>query len=137
MVTRRARLTTAIPDRAVKLVRVGTLDIPSLLALVEAEQERTARQIASLEAVVAAIVEGSELVSTDDEHDPEGPTIAYERAQATALLRQARADLDALAVRRRQLEEGRQIVCAACGRDITLERLAALPTTSRCIDCAS
>ena len=47
----------------------------------EAEQERTARQIASLEAIVAAIVEGSELTSTDDEHDPEGATIAYERAQ--------------------------------------------------------
>jgi hypothetical protein len=45
------------------------------------EQERTARQIASLEAVVAAIVEASELMSTDDEHDPEGPTIAYERAR--------------------------------------------------------
>ena len=107
-------------DRAVKLVRVGPLDIPSLLALVEAEQERTARQIASLEGVVAAIVEGSELISTDDEHDPEGPTIAYERAQATALLRQARADLDALVISRRQLELGRQVVCAACGRDITL-----------------
>ena len=71
-------------------------DIQSLLAIVAAEQERTARQIASLEAVVATIVEGSELVSTDDEHDPEGATIAYERAQASALLRQARADLDAL-----------------------------------------
>jgi DnaK suppressor protein len=124
-------------DRAVKLVGVGPLDIPRLLALVEAEQERTARQIASLEGVVAAIVEASELISTDDEHDPEGPTIAYERAQATALLRQARADLDALVIRRRQLELGRQVVCAACGRDINLERVAALPTTSRCIECAS
>ena len=44
----------------------------------------------SLEAIVAAIVEGSELTSTDDEHDPEGATIAYERTQAIALLRQAR-----------------------------------------------
>jgi DnaK suppressor protein len=123
--------------RAVKLIRVGGLDIPSLLEAVEAEQERTARQIASLEAVVSAIIDGSELISTDDEHDPEGATIAYERAQAIALLRQARADRDALVVTRRQLEQGRGVVCAVCGRDIDLERVAALPTTSRCVRCAA
>lgn len=108
-----------------------------LLALVEVERERTARQIASLEGVVAAIVEGSELVSTDDEHDPEGATIAYERAQAIALLRQARADLDALDSTRRRLEAGEQVTCAVCGRVIDPARLAALPTTSRCVDCAA
>jgi RNA polymerase-binding transcription factor DksA len=107
------------------------------LAIVAAERERTTRRIAALEALVAAIVEGSELVSTDDEHDPEGATIAYERAQASALLRQARADLDALAVTSRQLELGQQVVCTGCGRAIDLERVAALPTTSRCVGCAS
>jgi RNA polymerase-binding transcription factor DksA len=120
-----------------RLVRVGALDIQSVLEVVEAEQERTARQIASLEAVLAAIIEGSELVSTDDEHDPEGATVAYERAQALALLRQARVDGDALAVTRRRLEQGRPVTCADCGRDIGLERLAALPTTGRCVRCAT
>lgn len=123
--------------RVATLIRVEALDIQRLLEIVEAEQERTVRQIASLEAVVAAIVEGSELVSTDDEHDPEGATIAYERAQASALLRQARADLDALVVTRRQLERGQHVVCADCGRDIDVERVAALPTTSRCVGCAA
>ena len=121
----------------VTLVSVGAPDIRSVLEVVAAEQERTARQIAALEAAVAAIVEGSELVSTDDEHDPEGATIAYERAQAIALLRQARADLDALAITSRQLELGQQVVCKDCGRDIDLERVAALPTTSRCVGCAA
>jgi RNA polymerase-binding transcription factor DksA len=107
------------------------------LAIVAAEQERTAHRIAALEAVVAAIVEGSELVSTDDEHDPEGATIAYERAQASALLRQARADLDALSVTSRQLEHDQQVVCKDCGREIDRERVAALPTTSRCVACAA
>jgi DnaK suppressor protein len=116
---------------------VDGLDSQSLLEIVEAAQQRTARQVASLEAVVAAIVEGSELVSTDDEHDPEGATIAYERAQASALLRQARADLDALVVTRRQLESGQRVVCAVCGRDIDRERVAALPTASRCVQCAN
>jgi RNA polymerase-binding transcription factor len=124
-------------DREVKLISVGTLDIQSLMEIVAAEQDRTARQIASLEAVVAAIIDGSELVSTDDEHDPEGATIAYERAQASALLRQARADRDALVDTRRQLEQGRRVVCALCGNDIDLERVAALPTSARCIACAA
>lgn len=115
---------------------VGALDIQRLVGIVEAEQERTARQIASLEAVVAAIIEASELVSTDDEHDPEGATIAYERAQATAMLQQARADRDALFETLRQLDLAGRVVCEDCGRDIDLERVAALPTTSRCVGCA-
>ena len=116
---------------------MGVLDIQSVLEVVEAEQERTVRQVAFLEAIVAAIVDGSELTATDDEHDPEGATIAYERAQGSALLRQARADCDALAVTRRQLEEGQRVVCSVCARDIDLERVAALPTTSRCVRCAA
>ena len=116
---------------------VGALDIHSVLAIVSVAQERTARQIASLERIVAAIVEGTELTSTDDEHDPEGATIAYERAQATALLRQAREDSDALVITRRQLEQHQRPVCTACGREIDLERVAVLPTTTRCIGCAA
>lgn len=108
-----------------------------MLAIVEVAQDRTARQIASLEGIVAAIVEGSELTSTDDEHDPEGATIAYERAQATALLRQARADAEALALTRQQLEERQRVACAMCGRAIDLERVAALPTATRCVTCAA
>jgi RNA polymerase-binding transcription factor DksA len=116
---------------------MGAIDVQSVRELVEAEQERTTRQIESLEAIVAAIVEGSELVSTDDEHDPEGATIAYERAQAIALLRQARLDRDALEATRRQLESARRVVCSVCGRDVGLERVAALPTTDRCVGCAA
>jgi hypothetical protein len=65
-------------------------------AAIAAERRRTIDQIAALERSVAGIIEASELTSTDDEHDPEGATIAYERAQVLALLRQARDDLVAL-----------------------------------------
>jgi RNA polymerase-binding transcription factor DksA len=117
--------------------RVSPTDAQSVLTTVRAEEERTARQVESLEQVVASIVEASELTSTDDEHDPEGTTIAYERAQAIALLRQAREDLDALVVTRAQLESAQVVVCAVCGRTIDLERVATLPTTRRCIRCAA
>jgi RNA polymerase-binding transcription factor DksA len=116
---------------------VGPADAQSVLTTVRREQQRTARQVESLESLVASIVEASELTSTDDEHDSEGATIAYERAQAIALLRQAREDLDALAVTRKQLESTQVVTCSVCGRTIDLERIAALPTTSRCIRCAA
>jgi len=110
---------------------------PDALAAVRAEQERTTRQIESLQRAVDSIVEAAELTSTDDEHDPEGATIAYERAQALALLRQACEDLDVLSDARRQLETGQAVVCVECGQAIALERLIALPTARRCIRCAA
>jgi DnaK suppressor protein len=123
-------------DGRAMLGKVCTLDIQSVLAIVKAEQVRTARQIASLEAAVAAIVEGSELTSTDDEHDPEGATVAYERAQAIALLRQACEGRDALDRTSRELERRQRLDCSVCGREIDLERVASLPTATRCISCA-
>jgi DnaK suppressor protein len=108
-----------------------------VLDAVRSEHERTVAQIASLERSVALIVEASELTSTDDEHDPEGATIAYERAQAIALLRQARLDLDRLVNARMRLETGEPMTCESCGRELDIERLVALPTTRTCIECAA
>lgn len=110
---------------------------PQVLDAVRAEHLRTVRQIKSLRGAIDSIVESSELISTDDEHDPEGATIAYERAQAIALLRQARADLHRLDDVQRRLEAGGPVSCSACGRHIGDERLAALPTAQLCIRCAA
>ena len=104
---------------------------------VRSEHDRTVAQIASLERSVAFIIEASELTASDDEHDPEGATIAYERAQAISLLRQARLDLDRLISAQRRLESGESITCESCGRDVGTERLLTLPTTRTCIHCAA
>ncbi len=108
-----------------------------VLDAVRSEQERAGAQVESLEQAVTAIVEASELTATDDEHDPEGATIAYERAQAISLLQQARLDVDRLVEARALLESGDPIVCVTCGRELDTERLLALPTTTTCIYCAS
>jgi DnaK suppressor protein len=84
----------------------------------------------------AEVVAASEGSNADDEHDPEGATIAFEREQLTALLHQARATVTALddAIARRAAGDyGR---CERCGRPIGEERLAARPHTTLCIDCA-
>lgn len=117
--------------------RVTPEESLQVLAAIGSEHERTVAQVASLERTVASIVEASELTSTDDEHDPEGATIAYERAQAIALLRHARLDLDRLVNARTRLESGESIVCDGCGSEIGTERLLALPTTRTCMSCAA
>lgn len=98
--------------------------------------ERAFARIESLERAVAGIVEASELTATDDEHDSEGATIAYERAQAIALLRQARRDLDRVVTALAHLRSGEAVVCEKCGCEIGTERLVALPIARTCIDCA-
>ena len=108
-----------------------------LRAAVDAERHRVEEQITSLQRTVDAIVEAAELTSTDDEHDPEGATIAYERAQALALLRQAREDLVALDLTQARIDDGTATTCESCGGPIPVERLLALPGVRRCVPCAS
>ena len=97
---------------------------------------RTSAQVEALARDLDEMVAASELVSTDDEHDPEGATIAYERAQLTALLAQAREDQAVLDGTLATLHAGDDVRCAACGAPIAVERLLALPTTRTCIACA-
>ena len=103
---------------------------------VEAERRRVAHQVAALGRDVDEIVAASAMVATDDEHDPEGSTIAYERAKASALLGLAERDLAALDEQLERIDDGRAATCARCGGDIALERLLALPVTSLCVGCA-
>jgi RNA polymerase-binding transcription factor DksA len=113
--------------------RAGT---ERLRAAIEDDRRRTARQIDALRSTYTDIVEAAELTSTDDEHDPDGSTIAYERAQVWALLRQARADLDDLDRALARLADGTITVCATCHGPIAADRLLALPHTRSCIRCA-
>ena len=71
-----------------------------------------------------------------DEHDPEGSTIAFERAQVVSLLADARRELDELAAATKRIDDGTYGKCACCGEAIAAERLDALPAATRCIDCS-
>jgi DnaK suppressor protein len=100
------------------------------------ERTRLSRQIDDLQRRFDDIVAGAELTSTDDEHDPEGATIAYERAQVWSLLLQTRADLHAVDDALAGLELGELPRCSVCQGDIATERLLALPGVQTCIECA-
>lgn len=100
------------------------------------DRARTVEQIRSLRATFDDIVAATEDVSTDDEHDPEGHTIAWERQQTAALLDAATAHLGDLDLAIRRVEGGDYGRCETCGAPIPDERLEALPTTRTCVACA-
>lgn len=102
-----------------------------------AEREHTAARVAALTEDLDGIVESTQMVATDDEHDPEGVTIAYERAQTQALLDQADEHLAALDLALERVEQGTYGVCEGCGREVEAGRLEARPATTTCIACAS
>lgn len=83
-----------------------------------------------------SIVEATSDVATDDEHDPEGHTIAWERQQIASLLEETKVVLIAIDAAEQRLDEGRYGICTSCGREIAGERLNALPAAPTCIACA-
>ena len=96
----------------------------------------TIAQIDALTREFEEVVAASASSNADDEHDPEGATIAFERQQVAALLEQARqrlTDVDDALARAAAGDYGR---CADCGGPIAPERLAARPQARTCIDCA-
>jgi RNA polymerase-binding transcription factor DksA len=111
-----------------------TTDLHSLLA---SERASTAAQIEALTRDLRGIIEASTSVATDDEHDPEGATIAFERAQVAALLTRARQRLDDLDRAIERFGEGTYGRCERCGQPIAPERLVARPAARTCIACAS
>ena len=72
----------------------------------------------------------------DDEHDVEGSSVGFERARISALLAPAEAHLAAIERARCRAEAGDYGRCERCAGVIGEERLAALPATTLCIDCA-
>lgn len=102
----------------------------------EAMRRATLRRAEELETSFADIVDATSDVATDDEHDPEGHTIAWERQQIAALLDDTRAALASIDAAQQRLLDGQYGTCTACGREISAARLEALPATPTCLDCA-
>lgn len=105
--------------------------------LISEARSGTERLIESLTRLWDGIVEASAVSNIDDEHDPEGATVAYERAQLRDVLKQARADLDDLDRAAQRVATGEYFICERCGGPISAARLTARPTARRCIACAS
>jgi DnaK suppressor protein len=105
-------------------------------SLLEAERRAVIERLAALERDFNGIVEAAGQANADDEHDPEGATIAFERQHIAALLDQARDQLRQVEEAIARLNVGRYGECEKCRRPIGADRLGARPTATTCIDCA-
>ncbi|MDG4828767.1 TraR/DksA C4-type zinc finger protein [Solwaraspora sp. WMMD1047] len=99
-----------------------------LRASAQAEAATLARDLAEL-------FSASRGSNADDEHDPEGATIGFERAQLTALLAAARERIAEVDDALRRVDAATYGVCEGCGQPIAGERLAVRPFARRCVAC--
>jgi DnaK suppressor protein len=95
-------------------------------------QDRVRAMTSELEGFMAESADSN----ADDEHDPEGPTIAYQRAQLITLLDRSRASVDDLDRALERLARGDYADCERCGGRIPDGRLEARPATRTCVRCA-
>jgi DnaK suppressor protein len=109
---------------------------PVRAALLRARAD-TAAQVTALSDDLRGVIDASRSSNADDEHDPEGATIAFERAQVIALLSTAKqrlAELDGALARH---AAGAYGMCESCGQRIPAERLEVFPAARTCVPCAA
>ncbi|TCC49006.1 TraR/DksA family transcriptional regulator [Kribbella capetownensis] len=105
--------------------------------LLEAERRQALRRLADLTGDFNEVVAASRDANADDEHDPEGATIAFERSQVSSLVLQVQGHLAEVDAARDRLAAGTYGICERCGQPIAKGRLEARPTARTCIGCAS
>jgi DnaK suppressor protein len=112
-------------------------DFERFRMLLEDERARRLALLPALRADIDAANSARQNSNVDDEHDPEGATIAFELSQASALLKQSSAGLDQVEAALARLANGTYGTCAVCGEPISDGRLEARPWTPFCIRHAS
>ena len=120
--------TGPVPDGASDhdAVRHGLLDA----------RTQALHRLAGLTGHFSELVAASRDSNADDEHDPEGQTIAFERSQLDSSVARARAGVVEIDAALARLDAGTYGRCEACGRPVAPGRLEALPMVRTCITCA-
>lgn len=113
------------------------MDTQAAAELLAAERERATARMAALRRGISSIDEATSGTATDDEHDPEGSTIAFERSQATTLLADAAEQIAEIDAALSRLEAGTYGTCESCGAPIAEARLSARPAARLCVSCAA
>ncbi|MFI5428436.1 hypothetical protein ACHMWU_18920 [Aeromicrobium sp. UC242_57] len=100
-----------------------------MTARLEQQRRETAERLSKLTGTFDDIVSASRDSNADDEHDPEGTTIAFERSQVSALITQTRDLLTEIDAALARVDAGTYGFCQRCHLPISPERLQA---RSRC-----
>ena len=102
--------------------------------LLERELAESRKAQTALTGDIASVSDLRRGSNVDDEHDPEGSTIAFELSQSATLLRDADARVAEMEAALQRLDDGTYGMCEVCGRPIAEGRLEARPWTRFCID---
>lgn len=113
------------------------VDSDRVRELLRSEESETRRLIASLSSDIKDLAAAREGDNSDDEHDPEGSTLAFERSQAETLLRQSQERLTSIAEAEQRLDDGTFGICTNCVNPIPEVRLEIRPYAPTCVACAS
>jgi DnaK suppressor protein len=105
----------------------------TVIARLTAERAALAAGLERLTQDMSTLVAASRDSNADDEHDPEGQTIAYERSQLAAVTSQAESHLAEVEAALVRVADGTYGVCEICHEQIAAERLAARPTARTCV----
>jgi RNA polymerase-binding transcription factor DksA len=108
-------------------------DFERFRVLLEEERDRKIALLPTLRADIVSANAARQNSNVDDEHDPEGATIAFELSQASALLAQSSSGLAQIEAALDRIAAGTYGSCAVCGEQIAEGRLEARPWTPFCI----
>ena len=117
--------------------RVNMDCMESARSRLETERKETLVRLMSLTDDYDGVVAASRHANADDEHDPEGATIAFERSQVGAFVLQVREHLGEVDAALERLDAGTYGTCERCGAPIGDDRLEARPVARTCIRCAT
>lgn len=110
------------------------VDVEHFRILLLAERDRKLALLPALRQDITSVNAARQDSNVDDEHDPEGATIAFELSQASALLEQSRKGLAQIEAALARIADGTYGICAVCGGPVAEGRLEARPWTPYCIE---
>ena len=118
------------------VVGLTDADRSVLFELLTEQHRRALQMVCDSELEIEGIMLAAETANVDDEHDPEGSTIAFERAREIALRERSLSEVAEISLALERLRDGKIGICEGCGRETPFERLATRPASRHCVSCA-
>jgi DnaK suppressor protein len=109
------------------------LDLEAATERLREERDEVRARLAIMTRDLVSLFAASADSNADDEHDPEGQTIAYERSQLSALIQGAQEHLCGIEAATTRLQQGSYGICEVCHQPIPAARLDARPTARTCV----
>lgn len=109
------------------------LDLEAATERLRVERDEVRARLANMTRDLKSLFAASADSNADDEHDPEGQTIAYERAQLSALIQGVHEHLAGIEAASLRVQQGGYGICEVCHQPIPAARLDARPTARTCV----